>query len=154
MDQFIPKIEEKIFTLLTDTSFYLLEVKVKPTNNYKIYLDGDNGISINDIAKINRTLRNQIDEENWFPEGDYSLEISSPGVDKPLQLPRQYNKHIGRDLEVTFLDETKNTIIGKLIEVSPNAINIEEVIGKKKETIQHIIPFSEIKTAIVQISFK
>ena len=47
-----------------------------------------------------------MEEAAWFPEGDFSLEVSSPGIDEPLVLNRQYVKNMGRKVEVTFLDES------------------------------------------------
>lgn len=155
MDQYLDKIKEKLEAIIADSEIFLVDMFVKPTNNYKIYIDGDNGVSINTISKINRTLRNQVDEELWFPEGDYSLEISSPGVDVPLKFPRQYNKHIGRSLEIVFNNPETPAVIGKLLSVSEDRIlELEETIGKKKEIKLHNIPLTDIKSAIVQISFK
>lgn len=155
MDQYLDKIKEKLEAIIADSEIFLVDMFVKPTNNYKIYIDGDNGVSINTISKINRTLRNQVDEELWFPEGDYSLEISSPGVDVPLKFPRQYNKHIGRSLEIVFNNPETPAVIGKLLSVSEDRIlELEETIGKRKEIKLHNIPLTDIKSAIVQISFK
>lgn len=155
MSQYIEQIKQKLEAIMEGSELFLVDIFIKPTNNYKIFIDGDNGVSINVISKINRTLRNQIDEETWYPEGDYSLEISSPGVDTPLKFVRQYNKHIGRDLEITFNDAEKQPIVGELISVNEEtSITLQELVGKKKEIITHEIPFEDIKSAIVQISFK
>ncbi len=154
MDGFIGKIAEKLETLLADSEYFIVDMAVKPTHNYKIYLDGDSPLTISAIAKINRTLRNQIDEENWFPEGDYSLEISSPGVDTPLKINRQYYKHVGRTLEVVLTDQAENPIEGKLLEVSPTGITLEQKGDKKTPDTIHTLLFDAIKTAIVKVSFK
>lgn len=155
MSQYLEKIKEKLEAIIADSEIFLVDMFVKPTNNFKIYIDGDSGVPINVISKINRTLRNQVDEEPWFPEGDYSLEISSPGVDAPLKFPRQYKKHIGRDLEITFNNSEIPAVTGKLVDISEsNVLSIEELVGKKKEIVLHQIALEDIKTAIVQISFK
>src|SRR5450756_2880004 len=67
---------------------FLVEVKVIPGNNIKVFLDADNGITIEKCIKINRALYNQIEESELFPNGDFSLEVSSPGVEEPLKLHR------------------------------------------------------------------
>lgn len=110
---------------------FLVEVKVLPGNNIKIFLDADNGITIEKCIKVNRALYNQIEESNLFPNGDFSMEVSSPGVEEPLKLHRQYKKNIGRTIEVTFNDETKKQ--GKLIEVNDEEIVIEEKKQQKKK---------------------
>ncbi len=88
-----------------------------------------------------------------FSDGNFSLEISSPGVDQPLTLLRQYVKNKGRNVEVTFNDGTQKE--GKLLEVTETDIIIEQVTGKgkKAETKQFVIPFENIKTTTVQVQF-
>lgn len=61
-----------------DPTYFLVEVKIKPTNNVKVFLDGDSGISIQKCAHYNRALYKLLEESNLFPEGDFSLEVSSP----------------------------------------------------------------------------
>jgi len=66
-----------------------------------VFLDADSGLDIGKSADINRKLYKLIEEAGLFPDGDFSLEVSSPGVDTPLRLPRQFKKNIGRTLEIT-----------------------------------------------------
>ena len=132
---------------------FLVSVRIKPTNNIKVFLDADSGLSIEKCIKINRALYKTIEEEAWYPDGNFSLEVSSPGVDEPLKMLRQYKKNIGRKLEVTFTDDTKKE--GKLLSADENGIQIEYTEGKNKKAVTHIkdIAFNEIKQAIVLISF-
>ncbi len=132
---------------------FLVSVRIKPTNNIKVFLDADSGLSIEKCIKINRALYKIIEEEAWYPDGNFSLEVSSPGVDEPLKMLRQYKKNIGRKLEVTFTDDTKKE--GKLLSADENGIQIEYTEGKNKKAVTHIkdIAFNEIKQAIVLISF-
>ena len=94
-------------------------------------MDGDQGISIDKLVQYNRSLYKQIEESNMFPNDDFSLEVSSPGLDEPLKLYRQYLKNIGRDVEVTEKDGGKKE--GKLLSATEKEIVIEEVKGRKKE---------------------
>jgi ribosome maturation factor RimP len=132
---------------------FLVSVKVKPTNNIKVFIDADEGMSIEKCVKYNRALYKKLEESGMFPDGNFSLEISSPGVDQPLTLHRQYLKNKGRNVEVTFNDGTVKE--GKLLEVTETDIIIEQVIGKgkKAETKQFVVPFENIKTATVQVQF-
>lgn len=152
--ELIHETETFVAAILADEpEFFLVSLRVKPTNNIKIFLDGDNGLPIEKCVYINRKLYKLMEEKAFFPEGDFSLEVSSPGVEEPLQLPRQYRKNIGRNIEVVYKDETKKT--GKLIQVSDADIIIEETTGKGKKAVtqQIIIPLDNIKTTIVQIQF-
>jgi ribosome maturation factor RimP len=148
----IKKIEEMLLPLLEETDIFVVSLKIKPTNNIKIFLDADDGFPISKSTSINKKLRRMIDEEAMFPEGDYSLEVSSPGVDEPLLFIRQYQKNIGRTIEITPMEGEPT--IGKMISADEEKVVLEVLVSaKKKETAQVEIPFSSIKQAVIQISF-
>jgi len=136
-----------------DQSYFCVQIKIKPTNNIKVFLDGDKGLPIERCTFFNRKLYKAIEEEAWFPEGDFSLEVSSPGVDEPLILNRQYQKNIGRKVMVTLNDASEK--IGQLMTVSETEIILEWTEGKGKKAIQQQlpIPFENIKSTIVQVQF-
>lgn len=148
----IQTIEKILAPLLVDDVF-LVSIKIKPTNNIKIFLDADNGLSIEKCIKINRALYKIIEETSVYPDGDFSLEVSSPGVGEPLQLLRQYKKNIGRNIELLLNNE--EIIEGKLIAATDDIITIQVVKGKgKKTTIEDIdTNCTDIKQAKVQIKF-
>jgi len=148
----IQTIENLLEPLLVDDIF-LVSIKVKPTNNYKIYLDADSGLGIEKCIKINRALYKKIEEMGMYPDGDFSLEISSPGVDEPLKLLRQYKKNIGRNVEVVTNDDAKKE--GLLKEVTEDNITIEHTEGKGKKavTLDTVIGFNDIKQTKVLIKF-
>jgi len=146
-------VENKLSELLTELpGYFLVEISVKPTNNIKVFVDADQGAAIDQLSRINRALYKWV-EENLFPNGDFSIEVSSPGLDEPLKLERQYLKNIGRMVEIVLKNGLKKE--GKLLSVSENEIVVEEEKGKgkKKEVIQHIILIEEIKTTKVQVKF-
>jgi len=98
-------------------------------------------------------LYKAIEEEAWFPEGDFSLEVSSPGVDEPLLLQRQYQKNKGRKVLVTLNDGLEKE--GQLLEVGEQEITLEWTDGKGKKALQQQmqIPYENIKSTIVQVQF-
>lgn len=150
----IQAIEQRVKALISaETELFLVEIRIKPTNNIKVYIDGNHGVSVDKLVQYNRKLYKQLEEEGMFPEGDFSLELSSPGLDEPLKLHRQYLKNIGRFVEVT--EKEGNRIEGKLISATDAEIVVEEVKGKgkKMETVQHTISFDDIKTTKIQIKF-
>jgi len=129
-------IEDYINTLLEKSEdVFLVEVKVNMGNNIIVFLDADKGVTIDTCTRINRALYRQIEEDALFPNGDFALEVSSPGVDEPLKFHRQYKKNIGRTVEVLLNDETKKQ--GKLTEVNNDEITIEETEGKTKKARSH-----------------
>ena len=139
--------------LAEEPEYFPVSVKIRPTNNIKVFIDGDNGITIEKCVRFNRSLYKRIEESGMYPEGEFSLEVSSPGLDEPLKMHRQYVKNIGREVEVSFTDDTKKE--GKLLAVTEADIIIEhkEGKGKKAVTQQLVIPFNNIKTTTVQIKF-
>lgn len=132
---------------------FLVDARIKPTNNIKVFIDGDQGVSIESCVSVNRKLYKQIEEMGLYPAGDFSLEVSSPGLDEPLKMHRQYLKNIGRTVEVVKADGSK--VEGILKEVNEQAVTVEETKGKnkKKETVAHTIPFEQIKTTKIQVTF-
>lgn len=148
----IETVTKLIGPLLVDDIF-LVSIKIKPTNNYKIYLDADGGLGIEKCIKINRALYKIMEEMAIHPDGDFSLEVSSPGIDEPLKLLRQYKKNIGRSVEVITNDDTKKE--GLLKEVVDDAITIEQTEGKGKKAVvlNTTISFADIKQTKVLIKF-
>lgn len=144
---------KKLLGSLLEGDIFLVDMKVKPINNIKIYLDADSGLGIERCIKINRALYKRMEEMGLYPDGDFSLEVSSPGIDEPLKLHRQYVKNSGRNIEVILVDGSRKE--GKLIQVAETEITIEFTEGKgKKAVVQQLaIPFTEIKQTTVQVKF-
>ena len=150
------EITEKVHTilepLLEGTDIFIVSIKVKPINNIKVYLDADSGFSIEKSSAINRKLYARIEEQQMFPDGDFSLEVSSPGVDEPLSQLRQYKKNIGRKVTVTDNEGVEKT--GLLKDVTDDQITLEIKPAKQKEgLIIAQIPLTNIKKTIVQVIF-
>lgn len=150
--------QEQIEKFITDflaqsDDLFLVELKITPGNQITVLLDGDNGITIEKCTTINRALYKYIEQSGLFADGNFSLEVSSPGVGKPLKLFRQYKKNVGRNLEVELADGTKSE--GKLTEADEEGITIEEKEGKGKKMTVKItrILFNQIKEATVLITF-
>ncbi|MEQ8363176.1 MAG: ribosome maturation factor RimP [Cyclobacteriaceae bacterium] len=152
-------ITEMAASFLKEPHLFLVEVIISGNRAQKkvvVIIDGDEGATIEDCAKLSRALAAKLDEEETIPE-KYTLEVSTPGVDFPLKLKRQYKKHIGRGFKITLTD--KSLVKGKLIGTSDEAIEIafEEKTdkkSKKKEMKTMELPFDMIDKAFVQISFK
>lgn len=154
MEERTKQIEALMHQLLADEpAYFLVSVRLRPTNNIKVFIDGDEGISIEKCVKFNRGLYKLIEEKAWYPAGDFSLEISSPGIDEPLVLQRQYFRNVGRDLEIIFTDGS--TKIGTLMAVTAEDILIQTTEGKGKKAVtqQLLVPFNNIKSTTVQIKF-
>jgi ribosome maturation factor RimP len=137
--------------LESDPDKFLVEVRIAPGNHIKVFLDGDSGITIEKCVAVNRGLYKKLEEDGLFPGNDFSLEVSSPGLDEPLRLHRQYVKNTGRFVEVQLKDGSR--VEGKLTGVTDTEIVVEEIKGRKKEVIKHTLLFENIKTTKIQVVF-
>ena len=150
----IKSLEERISSLIeAEKDLFLVEIRIKPTQNIKIYIDGDQGVSVEKLVHYNRKLYRQLEEEAVFPDGDFSLELSSPGLDEPLKLHRQYVKNIGRGVEVVGLDGIKHEGVLKQVHEAAIELEITKGKGKKAEISTMTIPFIQIKSTKIQIKF-
>jgi ribosome maturation factor RimP len=150
----IEAIKQKLNELIAvHPTHFLVEIRIKPTNNIKVFIDADEGINLAVLIQYNRKLYKLIEESALYPDGDFSLEVSSPGLDEPLKINRQYQKNIGRFVDVLLNDASKKE--GKLIEAAEDRIIIEYETGKgkKKELKQETILFTDIKNTKIQIKF-
>jgi ribosome maturation factor RimP len=142
-------IENIIKDYLEGQPIFLVEVQVKKGNVINVFIDSDKGVTIDECVKINRLIESKFDRD----VEDYELRVSSPGIERPFVMNRQYNKYLNREIMVTTRDDIKRE--GILKSISKENIEIEVRSGKKgKEISLEKILFSEIREAIPVISFK
>ena len=147
----IELVEEKI---ADRPDLFIVSVRFLKNGVLEILLDGDNGIAIEDCVQVSRHVGFHLEEENVIDKA-YRLEVSSPGIDSPLLLKRQFEKNIGRSIQMKMLDGTKKE--GELLSITDDSIRIEEKVkekGKKAVLVQADIPLDQIKETKVLISFK
>lgn len=139
------KIKELTIPLAEEKGLFLVDVELKTGsgNELWVYLDGeDRGISLDECADISRELGFLIDAHELFA-GKYSLNVSSPGLSRPLSDPRQYHKNVGRVIKVRYSDQdATKKISGELIQVTDGNIIVAESEGKTKK--EQSIEFSSI----------
>jgi len=149
------KIEDFLKEEFKDGDTFLVDVSINAANNIRVFVDKPQGISVKECYDVSRLITGEFDRE----VEDYSLDVSSPGLDMPLTVPEQFIKNIDREVAVLLNDGEKHK--GLLKTYSPTAIEIEEtkrvaVEGKKKKQLQTkvlTINFDDIKTVKVVISF-
>lgn len=137
--------------LQEDPEYFIVDISIRPVNNIKVFLDADLGVVIEKCVAYNRKLYRAIVESGLFPDGEFSMEVSSPGLDEPLKMHRQYVKNLGRMVEVTLVDGP--VLTGIMTGVLDDSITLteEKGKGKKKETTEHVILFQNIKSTKIQI---
>ncbi len=106
----------------------------------EVFIDAEDGITTDLCAEVSREVRAALEEGNLLP-GPYRLDVSSPGIDRPLRFPWQYRKHQGRRVHVRYREaEQERTAEGTLASVGEDAITVQvknsaEPIVVKFETI-------------------
>lgn len=132
---------------------FLVSIELQQ-KNIRIFIDADSGVNFDKCQKISRYLETFFDKFSWFGD-DYVLEVSSPGLDRPLIFPRQFKKNKGRMIQLKLLDGSE--LSGTLVEADEEKISLsrEEIRkeGKKKikETIETQLPYITIKEAKIVI---
>jgi len=119
-------------------------------------LDDDEGTSIAKCIALSRHLEDELDRD----AEDFSLDVSSPGLDQPLKMHRQYQKNIGRDVQLKIREAGK--VVGKLIAATEDEIIIQtrekrRIEGRKaKEWVEedHAYALEALDWTKVQVSFK
>lgn len=135
---------------------YIVELKEFVGKRIEVYVDSDSGLDIKKCQQINRYLGVLWDTNPEIGE-KYDLEVSSPGISRPLQLPRQYIKNIGRDLKVIKKDNSES--VGLLKAANQDGIVLEYLTktkeGKKtiKKIVEENIEYNNIQSATIKLAF-
>jgi ribosome maturation factor RimP len=148
-------VNAKIAETDTLSDAFIVSISVRPGNAIEVLLDKDSGLNVEDCKKISRHVESSLDRE----KEDFSMEVSSPGVGKPLVVHRQYVKNVGRTVKVKVGEGEKYE--GDLAEVSETGIVLkyqekEALSGKKKkEWVEKTVTlaFDNIKETKVVIRF-
>ena len=131
--------------------YYIVDLVVAPNHHIGVFIDGDEGVSLDTCTQISRILESILDAEPTLG-GIYELEVSSPGVSRPLKFLRQYLKHIGRTLKIKLV--TYEQIEAVLTSIGTDSIQVEIKPQDKKSLPEtREIPFEEIKEAYVTVQF-
>lgn len=149
------KIESLIAEKLSEGNYFVVSLDVSTANKIKLVVDHSDGITIEQCVAFSRQIEHNLDRD----EEDFALEVTSPGLSTPLLVKQQYEKNIGRELDILLTDDTR--IKGELLTVEEEQVVVHEekkkrVEGKKNKQLviqDHTIKLSDIKSALVVIKF-
>lgn len=151
-DNFVT-LEQRVKTIaedvLSDVSHFVVLVIVRGVRGSRVvevFIDGDQGVNIDTLARYSREISFALDTED-FIDGKYKLEVSSPGLDRPLVLPRQYTKHIERSIKIKVQQpEGNKTLKGVLVAADADQVQIKLANGTVEE-----INFADVLEAKVML---
>jgi ribosome maturation factor RimP len=142
------EIKEIIAPILQEHDLFLVDLTVSPDNAIEVYIDSMQGVSVRHCMTVTRALEAKLDRES----GDFALTVYSAGIGFPFKVPRQYEKNVGKSVEVKLSNGQK--LQGTLLLYSETGITLlcEESVpveGKKKKkeiiNVEKEIPFTGIK---------
>jgi len=111
----------------------------------RVYVDRDGGIDLDTVAEISQAVSSALDRSDLLGNTPYVLEVSSPGVDRPLTLPRHWRRAIGRLVRVSLVGGEART--GRVVTADELAITLGESGAVRR------IAFAEIAAGRVQVEF-
>ena len=145
-------ITDLISPAVTDAGFYLEEVLIASPGSHRTVtcvVDGPTPLNLDQVTVVSRIISELLDADDFMGETPFTLEVTSPGVDRPLTEVRHWTKNLTRLIKTTLNDGT--IITGRLTEFDEtNATLVENIKGRIKN---HTVAFSDVKRAVVEIEF-
>jgi ribosome maturation factor RimP len=146
------QISELITPALQKAGYFLEDVNLVNPGQHRIVtviVDGETGLNLDQVTVASKLVSELLDEASFMGETPFTLEVTSPGIDRPLTLPRHFAKNVDRLLKVTKNDGV--VITGRIRLNTEKDVTLE--VAEKKEIKEVIIALSEIKRAMVEIEF-
>ena len=127
----------------------LMDVTHNVRGNFvRIIVDSESVLTLDDTAKLTRSIKNASETLSEFPDG-VRIEVSTPGLDSPLSEPFQFKKNLNRNLDVVYYDNSLSTkVTGKIISVGDKSFELES----DDKTLS--LSYDQVKSALVNVSFK
>ena len=146
------QISELVTPAVSDLGFYLEDVHVATPGSHRIVtciVDGDASLNLDQVTSVSRVISELLDEAPFMGETPFTLEVTSPGVDRPLTQPRHFAKNVDRLLKVIKLDGSEVT--GRILSNTDKDITLTVTV--KKETVEQTVSLTDVKRAVVEIEF-
>ena len=146
------QISELVTPAVSDLGFYLEDVHVATPGNHRIVtciVDGDISLNLDQVTSVSRVISELLDEAAFMGETPFTLEVTSPGVDRPLTQPRHFAKNVDRLLKIVKLDGSEVT--GRILSNTDQDVTLTVTV--KKETLEQTVALADIKRAVVEIEF-
>jgi ribosome maturation factor RimP len=149
-------LKDQIIELLTPAvrgaGFYLEDIHIATPGSHRIVtciVDGDSSLNLDQVTSVSRVISELLDEAESMGETPFTLEVTSPGVDRPLTLPRHFAKNHDRLLKVIRMDGSE--VIGRIASNTDDSVTL--VVTLKKESREEVLSLTDIKRALVEIEF-
>jgi len=146
------KITELVQPAVEKAGFFLEDVHVVSPGKHRIVtciVDGQTPLNLDQVTSVSRDISELLDSADFMDDAAFTLEVTSPGVDRPLTLPRHWQKNLNRLVKVVKLDGS--VVNGRITSLEDSQVLLtEDIKGKSKV---HTVIFADIKRATVEIEF-
>ena len=149
-------LKDQIAQLVTpsveEAGYFLEDVHVVTPGNQRIVtciVDGESALNLDQVTDASKIISGLLDEAAFMGETPFTLEVTSPGIDRPLTLPRHFAKNVTRLLKVTLNDGV--VVTGRITSSTQSSVLLD--VTEKKLTKEVSIELSDIKRAVVEIEF-
>jgi len=146
------QISELVTPAVSEQGFYLEDVHVATPGSHRIVtciVDGDASLNLDQVTSVSRVISELLDEAAIMGETPFTLEVTSPGVDRPLTQPRHFAKNADRLLKIVKVDGSEVT--GRILSNTDHDVTLS--VAVKKETVEQTVSLADIKRAVVEIEF-
>ncbi|GLZ75626.1 ribosome maturation factor RimP [Actinorhabdospora filicis] len=145
------RIESVIAPVIAGAGYDLEELKVSQAGRrslVRVLVDRQGGINLDAVAEVSRLISNALDAEEEahgaFVQGTYTLEVGSPGTERPLTLPRHWRQKVGRLVEARVGEDT---VTGRIVEADDRGVTLD-VSGETTT-----VPYGELGAGRIQLEF-
>jgi ribosome maturation factor RimP len=146
------QISELVTPAVSEQGFYLEDVHVATPGSHRIVtciVDGDASLNLDQVTSVSRVISELLDEAAFMGETPFTLEVTSPGVDRPLTQPRHFAKNADRLLKIVKVDGSEVT--GRILSNTDHDVTLS--VAVKKEIVEQTVSLADIKRAVVEIEF-
>ena len=146
------QISELITPALHQAGYFLEDVNIVSPGQHRIVtviVDGESGLNLDQVTVASKLVSELLDEAPFMGETPFTLEVTSPGIDRPLTLPRHFAKNVDRLLKVTKNDGI--VVTGRIRSNTESDVTLE--VAEKKEVKEVTVALADIKRATVEIEF-
>ena len=146
------QIAELITPALQQAGYFLEDVNLVTPGSHRIVtviVDGESALNLDQVTVASKLVSELMDEAPFMGETPFTLEVTSPGIDRPLTLPRHFAKNVTRLLKVIKTDGI--VVTGRI--TSNTDLDVTLSVVEKKETKEVVIALADIKRAVVEIEF-
>ena len=146
------QVSELISPALHQAGYFLEDVNIVSPGQHRIVtviVDGESGLNLDQVTLASKLVSELLDAAAFMGETPFTLEVTSPGIDRPLTLPRHFAKNVDRLLKVTKTDGL--TVTGRILSNTENDVTLS--VTEKKDFKEVVVALADIKRATVEIEF-